>query len=389
MHSLIRLIKHTAGDLVNTFLPKRGHRKMYAFAFLVHPRNEEDIFRRFPFLRGAPSWLQKGIQHYFWPVTVSKITGLQSQSGDGEIPGFVISIPMTAGEMLKNRVRAKNQIIRATRLARNKGAKIVGLGALTSSLSRGGLDLIHVPGVAVTTGHAYTGYTVTQTLLAQLKNAKIPYTEEICHIAIVGAAGSIGSISAEILTGEGVKSLILIDIERKMDSVHELKAILLERHPGINITCSTDMQNLRNAVGIVTATNAPDALVRDKHVTPGTIIVDDAQPSDISPELYDRDDVLILEAGAVHTPNVSSNFNMGLADRNDNFCCLAEVLILASNKHRHNFVINRAKLSEVEHISEGGKKLGFKLAKPQNEHGLIKEDLINRVAQLARDRCDI
>lgn len=386
MSSLFKLISQTARDLVDLLLPRPGYKDMYSFAFLVHPRDKRDMNRRFPFLAKTPNWLNRFIQHHFWPITVSNITGLKSQADATEIPGFVITIPMTADEMLKNRVRAKKQILRATKLARNKGAKIVGLGALTSSLSRGGLDLLGVSGIAVTTGHAYTGYTVTQTLLKQLKDAQIDYTNTKYTIGIVGAAGSVGSISAEILVRAGIQSLLLIDIDRKMDSVNTLKTQLLSLNPKLKIKSTNDMSVLRDAIGIITATNAPEALVKGTYISKGTIIVDDAQPSDISPELYERNDVLVLEAGAVHTPGISTNFNMGLAHRNDNFCCLAEVLILASRKHVHNFVINRATFDDVTHIQEGGSKLGFTLAQAQNEHGLVPEEKIKHVASLVQKR---
>ena len=386
MSSLLKLISHTIGDLITLIIPKRNYRSMYAFAFLVHPRDERDMDKRFPFLKKTPKWLKRFIQHHFWPITVSEITGLLSNDTQTEIKGFVITIPMTASEMLQNKERARHQIIRATKLARNKGSKIVGLGALTSSLSRGGLDLIDIPGISITTGHAYTGYTVTQTLLTQLRSAGISLTEKKCQIAIVGAAGSIGSISAEILAQSGVRSFYLLDIQRKMSSVEELKVKLLQSYPDIEVYCGSDMMMLKNAIGIVTATNTPDALVKDIHVSPGTVIVDDAQPSDISPELYDVKDVLVLEAGAVYTPGISTNFNMGLANRNDNFCCLAEVLILASNNHTHNFVINRATLNDVTHIQEGGRRLGFTLAVPQNEHGIISKEKLEHVLSLVKKR---
>jgi predicted amino acid dehydrogenase len=343
------------------------------------------MIRRFPFLEKMPIWLRLSIQRHFWPITVSNITGLVSTKGD-EVHGYLISIPMTAAEMLKDKARARRHIRRATRLARNKGAKIAGLGALTSSLSRGGLDLVDIPGISITTGHAYTGHTVTKTLLARLKEVRVPYESSLCTIAIVGAAGSVGSISAEILASKSVKNLLLVDLERKMDAVHSLREKLTSRHPELTVECSQDMTTLKRAVGVITATNAPDALIRSEYITPGTILVDDAQPSDISPELYDRDDIVVLEAGAVYTPGISSNFNMGLADKYDNFCCLAEVLILASRKHTHNFVVNRATLKDVEHIKEGGEALGFTLARPQNELGLVSQDKIAHVGELARAR---
>lgn len=387
MISSLRLLHATARDLVNTLLPTRDAKTSYRFAFLVHPRDAHDMAKKFPFLAYSPRWLRRFIEHHFWPVTVSKITGLTSLATQKPVEGFVVSIPMTAPEMMRNKKRALHHIRRATQLARNKGAKIIGLGALTSSLSRGGLDLIDIPGISITTGHAYTGYTVTAALLKQLQSARVALHDTSCHIGIVGAAGSIGSISAEILAQEGVTRLTLIDIERKMNAVEELKNTLSQRHPELTIQCTQDMSALRDTVGVITATNAPDALVTNAYISDGTIIVDDAQPSDIAPELLDRDTVLVLEAGAVHTPGISVNFDMGLADSYDNFCCLAEVLILAARRHTHNFVIHRATLEDVRHIQQGGEELGFAVATPQNERGTIPEEKLQAVYTLVQRRC--
>jgi len=381
MGSIPKLIRSTFRDLLRLLIPMRGYKDAYKFAFIVHPRDERDMIRRFPFLESSPGFIKKFIQRYFWPVTVSEITGLKSNEGTS-VEGFIISIPMTAYEMMKDRKGAKRQIRKAVKLARNRGAKIAGLGALTSSLSRGGLDLLDIKGTAITTGHAYTGYNVTKTLLSKLGGVNLSTST----IGVVGAAGSIGSISAEILADSGARNLLLIDLDRKKELVLELKDRLEKQYSGINIDCSTDMDLLKDAVGIITATNTPEALLKNHHISTGTIIVDDAQPSDISEELYERDDILILEAGAVHTPGISSNFNMGLANPNDNFCCLAEVLILASNKHTHNFVINRAKMEDIEHIRKGGEALGFEVSQPQNERGLLSKQKIDSVLKLLHTR---
>ena len=385
MRTLLSFIRSTLGDLQTLWFPEKGHKETYAYAFLVHPRNDADMERRFPFLKAAPQWTRTVIQYFFWPVTVSSITGLQNIETKESISGYVISIPMTASMMLRHRKRAKKQVRRAVRLARNKGAKIVGLGALTSSLTRGGMDLVDIPGIGITTGHAYTGHTVSQALLTHLKALGNPHKKG-ATLAVVGAAGSIGSISAELLANSGARSLLLVDIPRKLEKVSELATRIAASHEEVAIEVTSDLELLRTCIGVVTATNAPEALIRGDHICDGTIIVDDAQPSDISPELYTRENVLVLEAGAVHTPGITTNFNMGLADRYDNFCCLAEVLILAANKHTHNFIINRATLDDIAHIAEKGRELGFTLARPQNEKGAISSDYVEHVYAKVENR---
>ena len=116
------------------------------------------------------------------------------------------------------------------------------------------------------------------------------------------------------------------------------------------------------------------------------VIIDDAQPSDIHLDVLKMRDVLVLEAGVVHTPNIMSNFNYGLKNKTDNFCCMAELLILASHKWDKHYVINRATLEHVDEISEMGDKLGFTVASFQNFLESISHDKIEQVKLLARKK---
>ena len=102
---------------------------------------------------------------FYWPVTLSKITGLKSIATGKSLYGFIITIPLTARQMMENRQLALRKIIQGTKLAEKLGARLIGLGGLTSSLSKGGLDLLEKININVTTGHAYTAYNVTQTFL--------------------------------------------------------------------------------------------------------------------------------------------------------------------------------------------------------------------------------
>ena len=380
---MIALIRGIVSDIFTLYFPRKRSREHYYYAFLVHPRHPKDIFRKFPFLKYLPKWGLRLFEQHWWPTTVSEITGLKKQGSNEDIRGFVISIPMTAEYMLKDREHALAQIRRATVLARNKGAKIIGLGALTASLSAGGRNLTDIEGILITTGHTYTGYTVTNTLLHTYRDMGINY--QTVTVAIVGAAGSIGSTSAKLLAQKGVPRLILIDVERKLDAVKELATEITKQYSSTSITVTHTISAAREATGVITATNAPDALVRDEHIADGTIIVDDAQPSDISEELFDRPKVLVLEAGAVRTPGISTNFNMGLVHREDNFCCLAEVLILAS--HRWNTsTVGSVSIETVVKIAKMGDAMNFTFSQPSNERGLIASEQFAAVTAAVAQR---
>ncbi len=357
-------VAHAFQDLLIRILPRVGRGDSYEFAFIVHPRSRHDVARKYSFFKHIPDKFADMITKYFWPVTLSKITGLKSKIDGKVINGHLISVLITAHQMVENRPLALRRITQACVLAQKRGAKIVGLGGLTSSFSRGGLDLIDKVDINVTTGHAYTSYNVTQNILALTNYMNLD--REIIWVGIVGAAGSIGSTTAELLARGGFNRLILIDLERKHDHFPQLIEKLRSLNPRIIVNQSHQIRDLIRCDIIVAATNAPEALIKSEDLKSGAIVIDDAQPSDVHPSVFERNDVLVIEAGVTHTPNINSNFNFGLKDKQDNFCCLAEVFILAANEWDQHYVINRATPELVDKIAELGKKLNFRIANYQN-----------------------
>src|SRR4051812_34949513 len=100
------------------------------FAFIVHSRNRADLARKFPFLRFLPNIIIDKLTIALRPFVVSRITGLVDKNGTG-VEGIVVGIPMTAHQLLENRSKALTRIIQAVSLAKSKGAKYIGLGAMT------------------------------------------------------------------------------------------------------------------------------------------------------------------------------------------------------------------------------------------------------------------
>lgn len=355
------------------------------FAFLVHPRDLSDVFKKYPILKVFPESLIEFFLLNFWPsVFVAKISGLKSKEDNKDIGGFVVSIPMTAKQMMEHREVASKKILAAAAFAKKNGAKIIGLGGMTSSFSKGGLDLVDKVDVNITTGHAYTAYNVTKNVLEL--SSILELDKKKITVAVVGAAGSIGSTSSLILARAGYQNLILIDLERKHHFFKDLEVELRTFNSGINLSFSHQIKDVINADVIVTATNAPEALIKSEDLKSGAIVIDDAQPSDISEEVFEREDVLVVAAGVVHTPNIETHFNFGLVDKFDNFCCLAELLILASHKWDNHYVINRATLKSVDEVAKWGEDLGFKLGEFQNSRGLVSSSRIENIKRIINTR---
>ena len=358
----------------------------YAFAFLVHSRGYRDIYRKYPILKFVPKGLVIFFMNRLWPITLSRVTGVHSLKDKTKVRGYVLGITMTAEYMMSHREEALRKIRQALYLARGKGAKIVGLGGLTSSLSGGGIALLDID-VSITTGHAYTAYNVTQNLfkltnIFNLDKSKI-------KVAVVGAAGSVGSLSSLILARAGYKNMLLIDLGRKSRNLDELESEIKKICLDVVVDKSNNVNDIRGYDFVVTATNTPEALVTTDKVSSGMIIIDDAQPSDIHRDVLKMEDVLVIEAGVVHTPGIHSNFNYGLKSKTDNFCCMAELLILASHQWEDHYVVNRATLENVDIISEMGKELGFEVAAFQNFQESIKDSKIEHMKILFQKKYNV
>lgn len=380
----LSLVLHIFRDLLIRFLPKRIALLLVPqgeFAFVVHPRDYRDFARKYHFSRRLPRNLIEFVLKHLWPLIVAPITGLKDKEGK-EILGYLIGCPLTAFQMLSDRQLAQRRILQSVRLAEKIGAKIVGLGGLTASLTKGGLDLKDKVKAGITSGYAYTTLTVTGHALRACRVLGLD-VEEIT-IAIVGAGGNVGSNSAKLIAKNGAKKLLLIDLLRKKSRAENLIKFLKTTYPEIEVSYSPNIKEIRNTDLIITATNAPETVIKSEYVKPGTVIVDDAQPSDVDHEVIMRDDVIVLSGGVVHTPGVRTHFNFGLAHKDDNYSCLVEILILAAHHWQGHCSIGELDERLIEKIENMSREFGFKLGDFQNEYKLYSSEDFDRISKIRK-----
>lgn len=346
------------------------------FSFIVHSRDRTDLPRKFPLLKYIPQNLFDWLTISLKPFVVSKITGAKSIVGKKELVGVVIGIPMTAHQLLENRSLALKRIIEAVELSKKKGAKYVALGAMTSSLSKGGKDVIEkISDVYITTGRTYTVKNITD--YVDFCVSKFVLNKENVKIGIIGAAGGIGGGVAISLAKNGFKKFVLIDLERKIENIKK-NMILLENYAtDLNILTSHKITDATPCKIIIAATSSPEIVIKSSDVEPGTIIINDAQPSDIDPEIIkNRKDVLVIEGGVLHTESINCHFNFGLKHKNDVFSCLGEAILLSSLDFKDHSSIDGFDHGLYKNLSEASTKLGFKIC-PQNVHAIIDNNKIN------------
>jgi len=357
----------------------------YDYAFLVHPRDMKDVDKYVPFARFIPQKVKEFISCHLWPVIVSEITGLKDITGKSLI-GCIIACPVVTSLLMKDKERATNKIIEAAKLAELLNIKIIGLGALTSSFTNGGLKILEkLKKIKITSGHGFTSYIVAQHVLGAIKKMEINTSQSV--IAVVGAAGSIGSNSIKLLVDNKFAEIILIDVERKKKTLDELKIELSLINSKNEIIISSEICDLKRADIIITATNTPEALIYSENLKPGVIIVDDAQPTDIDDEVYkSRNDVLLLEGGVVNTPNINCHFDFGLKEKGDIFSCLGEVMVLAYLGYYSNYNIGKLQIEKIKMIEETSKKLHFTPGKFQNYYKLYSDEDINSIKKIIIER---
>jgi predicted amino acid dehydrogenase len=349
--------------------------KKIDFSFIVHSRDRTDLPRKFPVLKYIPRNLFDWLTLSLKPFVVSKITGVKSISNGNNLNGEVIGISMTAHQLLENRSLALQRIIEAVKLSKKRGAKYVALGAMTASLSKGGRDVIDkIPDVYITTGRTYTVKNITDYIEFCIKEFSL--NKETLKVGIVGAAGGIGSGVAISLARIGLKKFTLIDLERKIENVRKNIIFLENNAKDLEICVSHKLSDVTPCKIIVAATSSPEIVLKSTDIEPGTIIINDAQPSDIDPEIIkNRKDVIVIEGGVLHTDNINCHFNFGLKHKNDVFSCLGEAILLSSLGFEGHSSIEGFDQILYKKLSETSNKLGFSIC-PQNVHAVIDQERI-------------
>ena len=407
-------------------LLQSGEQASRKFAFLIHYPAPEDVVINNP---SFSNYSREELYRFMeWeclttdPGICNYMPALKSLQGT-IAEGWLIGVPLGAREMMQRPNEETVEIIaRAVDLGRDLGAEIVGLGALTSVVTKGG-RAVTGRGVAITSGNSLTTLMAIDALFL---GAEKMYIDPIAaRGGVVGANGSIGRACA-LMASEKLSQLTLFgspahptssrirlnslakDIftyARSRMQAGELDGMSLwldrlvkrldmsgvssGREYGqqilnggdltlefINEVCgyldisipihtSTDISADLPACNLVIATsNNPDYLIYPADLCSGAVVCDVARPADVSPEVYaQRNDVLILEGGLVQYPDaVCFGPNLGYRD-GVNLACLSETVLLALEGDCQDYSIgNILSLDTVHYLRELAQKHGFSLA---------------------------
>ena len=394
----------TVGDYRNQVKPVTGsellpgEKPTEKFAFLIHyPAVEDVVKNNVSFHKFSENELKQLLD---WEASVDAqpevlvhMPAIRSKTGK-VAEGWLIGVPYSGKHLVEMpRKQAVTYLAEAVDFARGLGARIVGLGAYTSVVSRGGADLLG-RGIAITSGNSYT---IASAFDALMEGANLMGIDRLKAVgAVIGATGSIGRVCALMLSDK-IEQIILVGnpdkgqaslrrLKRLADEIYERRNSLREgsyKRSQIKITLNIS-DALRMSDLIISASSSISNLIGPENLKPGCIICDVARPADVSRAvLENRSDILVIEGGLVSYPDkICFGQNMG-NEPGVNLACLSETVLLALDGADRDFSIGtKISIDEVNYLKELADKHGFKLAKPQNEKGEITSRTIDSIKEV-------
>lgn len=381
-------------DIKPRLLHPTGHfRNIRRFAFVVHPLSQEYIKKGFPLPKGTPKYIMDKVETlaaYMPPMVYCKMSNIISPTG-AEAEGWLISVGGTPKEMLSHSPEfTYRRLLHAAKIAEGLGAQIMGLGAFTKVVGDAGITVARRASIPITTGNSYSASGALWAAADAMRrmglikvskdSKKVP-----AKTMVIGATGSIGSVSARLLAMAFDEVVIA---GRDMKKLNELRDSILQDTPDAKVISSTDYDSLLGEMDmIVTSTSGAGKKILDiTRVKPGCVITDVARPLDLPPsEVAKRPDVLVIESGEIELPTpVKGMKSIGLP-KNVIYACLAETIVLALEGRFEVFTIGRdTEWEKVKEIYKLGIKHGMKLAAISGVKGVYTDEDIAKVVSLAK-----
>lgn len=318
----------TINDLTTLLFNWNFMKRKIDFAFVLHPRYTADIYRKYKFLKILPEIMVEWILLIFWPTYGGGIYGIKDKDGN-ELRGALMICPLQSKQMLTKRALAKKKVIGAARLAEKYGAIVVGMGALTSSVTNGGEDIAHLfPNTIITSGNSLTTFITSDDVIRMVRNNNLTG-----KIAIIGATGSIGAGVAKILAAELENELLIIGkTPHKIEAlVADINIMHKKKTKGAVGSFSTDLYH--EAETIIVTTSAHDAVLHNYLLgTDLKIIYDVTQPKNTPADVQNRTDILYIDGGLIKLPpEVKITLDIGLP-KGVAYSCLSETIVLRAEK---------------------------------------------------------
>jgi predicted amino acid dehydrogenase len=365
------------------------------FAFVIHALSHHD-FENAPFIGKAigllPEQWNDGFDQVVAklpPFVYGEINHITSRANGKEVNGIIYAVPATP-KILKGRDPKQfyRMIERVCYDAASRGAKIIGLGAYTKIVGDSGVSISQLSPIPVTTGNSLSASATLWGLRDVMLRMKLVTTTGPNSVIqgsamVIGATGSIGRVSAKLLS-LAFKKIFLV--APRMDRLMDLAREITKMSPGCELILSQDANSCAEEVdALVTATSAFDHKIVDvMSLKPGCVVCDCSRPLDFTMEdAQKRPDVLIMESGEVLLPGaVDIKCELGLPGKAV-YACLAETALLALEGRYESYTLGRdLDWKKVKDIYKLALKHGVELAEIQGHMGFVTQREIELIREL-------
>ncbi len=381
-------------QLAPRVLYPNGFKRVNRFAFVIHPLSQEyfKVVKPVEILSqvSPPLFMDtlEKVMAYAPPFVYSRVSGVRSPTGV-EAEGWLISVGGTPREIMGHGPEfTYKRLLAAAEMAKRLGAQIMGLGAFTKVVGDAGVTVARRAPLPITTGNSYSASAAlwaAHDALLRLGLLPPPKGKERVRFKamVVGATGAIGAACSRLLVRAAEEVYLVAPEPAKLLA---LKESILRDTPDakVHLAARAD-RHLAEMDMIVTATSGAGKKVLDiTKVKPGCVITDVARPLDLPPEeVLKRPDVLVIESGEIQLPGEPRMKPIGLP-AGVAYACLAETIVLALEGRFENYTVGRnLEWEKVREIYRMGLKHGMKLAAISGVHGVITDDDIARVRELA------
>lgn len=370
------------------------------FSFVIHPLSMGHVYKH-PYVRHFKKYLKpldrftEEIISYSPGVYYGKISGIVSEKTGRRVDGLIYAVSETPKKLMESEPDAiYKKILKLCEKAHQRGSKIMGLGAYTKIVGDAGVTIDRLSPIPVTTGNSLSA--ASTLWAAKLAVDKMGFVKKENgkfkgKMMIVGATGSIGAVSAKVLSFSWDEIYIVAPRAYKLI---ELKEEIMKINPGAKINVSTEADAYTSLCDlIITTTSGQGKTILDiMKVKPGCVICDVSRPFDISEkEATQRPDVLVIASGEVQLPGKDLNMKIDIGlEGNIVYACLAETALLAMEGKFESFTLSRnINYEKVIQIDKMAKEHGVRLSQIMGHNGFItdaefdlcKEHAIKKLAE--------
>ncbi len=376
----------------------------FDFAFFIHVTSEADLVKIFPRSMHQEYTPEQQLRMSKLLIKAGSIDpspdvvlAFRVNNGVSKRKGLLIFSPLTPKHMMKLSPREKTLLIdEYFSCAINLGAKVIGLGAYTSVITRAGLDIANrYPDICITTGNSLTAISTYEQFKSVYRHDPKVMT------SVIGGRGSVGRVVTLSVLNDVPRLILVGKSNTSVDSYKEflselifqandyqgpyrqdsltaqIKALVARLTNGseyssdeaISILCSNDIASAKpitlssDVVScltisnyVVSCTSEGKPFLDDNNLKEGAVALDAGRPFDFL--ISKNTKAKVYEAGLVKQPHPLSygDCNMVVAQPGVNLACFSETIILSLEGAKRNYsigkTIDRKDVSEIKVMAE-------------------------------------